>query len=74
MLIREVVEPCQSLESTADQPGSSKETENDDSRTTEKIKNSKKKTKTAALTRIVLLHCDVIKDEFWNERPGLLQD
>ncbi|KAJ2926951.1 hypothetical protein H1R20_g10127, partial [Candolleomyces eurysporus] len=33
-----------------------------------------KKAKAKPLTRLVLLHCDIIKDDFWNERPSLLAE
>lgn len=28
--------------------------------------------KKGVLTRITVLHCDLIRDEFWKERPGIL--
>ena len=34
-------------------------------------KNKNKKTKSIRTT-IELMHCDIIKDEFWDARPGLL--
>ena len=34
-------------------------------------KNNKNKSKSVRL-RIELMHCDIIKDEFWDARPGLL--
>lgn len=34
-------------------------------------KKAKKKGKPAQ-TRIELVHCDIIKDDFWNARPGIL--
>ncbi|KAF6764247.1 Thg1 C terminal domain-containing protein [Ephemerocybe angulata] len=35
-------------------------------------KNKKASKKAKPATLIVLLHCDIIKDDFWNERPTLL--
>jgi tRNA(His) guanylyltransferase len=37
--------------------------------TKQKFKQNKKQS-----TRIDLLHCDLIKDEFWDNRPWLLSD
>ncbi|KAL0945493.1 hypothetical protein HGRIS_000978 [Hohenbuehelia grisea] len=33
-----------------------------------------KKTKTKSRTRIEILHCDIIADDFWTPRPHLLED
>lgn len=33
---------------------------------------AKKAKKKAPQTRIELVHCDIIKDDFWNARPGIL--
>ena len=32
----------------------------------------KTKNKTKSKTRISVLHCDIVKDEFWDARPGIL--
>lgn len=40
----------------------------------ERKKAKKDKKKAKAVTRIVLLHCDVIRDDFWDERPSLLAE
>ncbi|TEB31504.1 tRNAHis guanylyltransferase [Coprinellus micaceus] len=37
-------------------------------------KKSKERKKGKPPTTITLLHCDIIRDEFWNERPGLLAE
>jgi len=44
-------------------------TQNKKSTKGKKIKNE---SNTLARSRIELMHCDIIKDEFWNARPGLL--
>ena len=36
-----------------------------------KAKHARKKNKPPQ-TRIEIVHCDVIKDDFWNARPGIL--
>ncbi|KAF4596637.1 tRNA-His guanylyltransferase [Pleurotus pulmonarius] len=37
------------------------------------LKQKKNKAQTKAKTKINLLHCDIIKDEFWDARPHLLE-
>jgi len=45
----------------------------EEKRPTEK-KSKKKASKNARPpTRVVLVHCDIIKDDFWNEHSGLLR-
>ncbi|KAJ3534522.1 hypothetical protein NMY22_g6887 [Coprinellus aureogranulatus] len=63
--------------SSVDQPstGPSAEEVTPDSNAKPAKKQSKKEKKKAKPpTRVVLLHCDVIRDDFWNERPMLLAD
>ncbi|KIL65737.1 hypothetical protein M378DRAFT_76363 [Amanita muscaria Koide BX008] len=38
----------------------------------EEVGNSKKEKEKARQTKIELVHCDIIKDTFWNARPALL--
>ncbi|KAH6909308.1 Thg1 C terminal domain-containing protein [Coprinopsis sp. MPI-PUGE-AT-0042] len=37
-------------------------------------KATKKASKSKQWTKVALLHCDLIREEFWNERPGLLDE
>ena len=60
-------------------PISDETTHKDPSQTDQKIQNQKptkskgkNKNKNAVQSRIELMHCDIIKDEFWDARPGLL--
>jgi len=46
----------------------------DENTTTHKTKSKGKKIKNAVQLKIELMHCDIIKDEFWDARPGLLKD
>jgi len=41
--------------------------------TKSKGKKNKKESKSVRY-RIERMHCDIIKDEFWDARPGLLRD
>ncbi|RXW13088.1 hypothetical protein EST38_g12764 [Candolleomyces aberdarensis] len=69
-----------SLDSVATSEGSNATTVEDNGSPAEEQKRSGKKekkvrkAKTKPPTRIVLLHCDIIKDDFWNERPSLLAE
>ena len=63
--------------SVPDAPPSESTIENqaDDSFTSDTSKpKKKKKAKDKPFTQIVLLHCDIIKDEFWTTRPYLLTE
>lgn len=65
VMVREEV-----VEEETTPPNEPEPTPSEPSKTNDKKKNKKAKPP----TRVVLLHCDIIKDEFWNERPGLLAD
>ena len=38
------------------------------------MKDKGKAKKARALTRVTVLHCDLIGDEFWRERPYILSE
>lgn len=39
---------------------------------TRDVKDKGKGARKRALTRVTVLHCDLIKDDFWKERPYIL--
>ena len=38
------------------------------------VKDKGKRKKKRAVTRVTVLHCDLIRDEFWEERPYILSE
>ncbi|KAJ2918134.1 hypothetical protein MD484_g2247, partial [Candolleomyces efflorescens] len=54
--------------------GTSASPPSEEQKKNEKKEKKGKKAKAKPPTRVVLLHCDIIKDDFWNERPLLLAE
>ncbi|KAG6852815.1 hypothetical protein C0991_008970 [Blastosporella zonata] len=59
-------------EEITEPPAAIEPTEPPDS--TAENKNRKSKREVKPKTRVIVLHCDIIKDEFWGARSGILKE